>query len=99
MPDGQYYNVYMIGRRIGMPPPLSDGAVTYDDGAPQTVDQYAKDVTSFLMWVAEPHLEARKHIGQGVVAFLIVFAVTGIRGRERAAGVDEHSGPRATISA
>ena len=35
----------------------------------------------------------------GAVAFLVVFAVTGIRGRERAAGVDEHSGPRATISA
>lgn len=75
VPEGQYYNAYMSGNRIGMPPPLSDGAVTYDDGAPQTVDQYSKDVTAFLMWVAEPHLEARKHIGQGVVAFLIVFAL------------------------
>jgi ubiquinol-cytochrome c reductase cytochrome b/c1 subunit len=74
VPDGQYYNVYMLGNRIGMPPPLSDGAVTYDDGAPQTVDQYARDVTAFMMWVAEPHLEARKHIGQGVIGFLIVFA-------------------------
>jgi ABC-type Mn2+/Zn2+ transport system permease subunit len=35
----------------------------------------------------------------GAAAFLVVFAVTGVRGRERAAGVDEHSGPRATISA
>ncbi len=35
----------------------------------------------------------------GAVAFLVVFAVTGIRGRERAAGVDEHSGTRAKISA
>ena len=35
----------------------------------------------------------------GAVAFLVVFAVTGVRGRDRAAGVDEHSGPRATISA
>jgi ubiquinol-cytochrome c reductase cytochrome c1 subunit len=75
VPDGQFYNAYMSGNRIGMPPPLSDGAVTYDDGAPQTVDQYARDVTAFLMWVAEPHLEARKHIGQGVLAFLIVFAL------------------------
>jgi ubiquinol-cytochrome c reductase cytochrome b/c1 subunit len=75
IPDGQYYNVYMSGNRIGMPPPLSDGAVTYDDGAPQTVDQYAKDVTAFMMWVAEPHLEARKHIGQGVLAFLLVFSL------------------------
>lgn len=35
----------------------------------------------------------------GAVVFLIVFGVTGIRGRERAAGTDEHAGPRATISA
>lgn len=74
IPDGQYFNVYMPGNRIGMPPPLSDGAVTYDDGAPQTADQYSKDVTAFLMWVAEPHLEARKHVGQAVLAFLVVFA-------------------------
>ena len=26
--------------------------------APETVDQYAKDVAAFLMWAAEPHLEA-----------------------------------------
>ena len=74
VPDGQYYNVYMVGRRIGMPPPLSDGAVTYDDGAPQTVDQYAKDVTAFMAWVAEPSLETRKKTGLGVISFLIVFA-------------------------
>jgi ubiquinol-cytochrome c reductase cytochrome b/c1 subunit len=74
LPDGQYYNAYMAGNRLGMPPPLSDGAVTYDDGAPQTVDQYAKDVAAFMMWVAEPHLESRKRIGLGVVSFLLVFA-------------------------
>jgi ubiquinol-cytochrome c reductase cytochrome b/c1 subunit len=57
-----------------MPPPLSDDRVTYDDGAPQTVEQYAKDVTAFLMWVAEPHLVARKRLGLQVMVFLIVFA-------------------------
>lgn len=74
LPEGQFYDPYMPGRRIGMPPPLSDGAVTYDDGAPQTLNQYAKDVSAFLMWVAEPHLNARKRIGFGVVSFLVVFA-------------------------
>ncbi len=74
IPAGQFYDPYVSGRRIGMPPPLADGAVTYDDGAPQTVDQYAKDVSAFMMWVAEPHLEARKRIGLGVISFLIVFA-------------------------
>ena len=43
-----------------MPKPLNDGQVTYDDGSPATVAQYAKDVTTFLMWTAEPHMEARK---------------------------------------
>jgi len=71
---GQYYNIYMPGRRTGMPPPLADGAVTYDDGTPQTSEQYAKDVSAFLMWTAEPHLEDRKRVGLGVVAFLLVFA-------------------------
>ncbi|MBM3563894.1 MAG: cytochrome c1 [Alphaproteobacteria bacterium] len=73
LPAGQFYDPYMPGRRIGMPPPLSDGVVTYDDGAPQTIDQYAKDVAAFMMWVAEPHLESRKRVGLGVLAFLLVF--------------------------
>jgi ubiquinol-cytochrome c reductase cytochrome c1 subunit len=73
--DGQFYNVYMPGRRIGMIPPLADGAVTYDDGAPQTLEQYSKDVSAFLMWTAEPQLDRRKDIGLGVLSFLIVFAV------------------------
>ena len=36
--------------------------------------QYAKDVAAFLMWAAEPHLDARKRIGFQVMIFLIVFA-------------------------
>ncbi|QGM46446.1 cytochrome c1 [Methylocystis heyeri] len=74
LPDGQYYNIYMSGRRIGMIPPLVDGSVTYDDKAPQTVEQYAQDVAAFLMWSAEPHLDKRKSVGLGVLSFLIVFA-------------------------
>ena len=57
-----------------MPPPLQPGQVTYDDGSPQTIEQYSKDVAAFLMWVAEPHLDARKRIGFQVMVFLIVFA-------------------------
>lgn len=70
---GQYYNIYMLGHRIAMPPPLSDGLVSYDDGTPATADQYAKDVAAFLMWAAEPHLEERKQTGLRVVSFLFVF--------------------------
>lgn len=74
LPDGTSYNKYFPGHAIGMPAPLSDGQVTYDDGAPQTTLQYSKDVTGFLMWAAEPHLEARKRLGLQVMIFLIVLA-------------------------
>jgi len=74
IPDGSYYNKYFPGHAIKMPKPLSDGQVTFDDGSPATVEQYAHDVTTFLMWAAEPHMEARKRIGLQVFVFLILFA-------------------------
>ena len=57
--DGVYYNKYMIGNKIKMASPLSDGIVEYTDGSESTVDQMAKDVTTFLSWAAEPELESR----------------------------------------
>jgi ubiquinol-cytochrome c reductase cytochrome b/c1 subunit len=74
VPDGSYYNKYFPGHAIKMPKPLSDGQVTFDDGAPATLPQYAHDVTTFLMWAAEPHMEARKQLGFQVFVFLIIFA-------------------------
>ncbi|MGY2933932.1 cytochrome c1 [Bradyrhizobium sp. GM6.1] len=74
IPEGSYYNKYFPGHAIKMPKPLSDGQVTYDDGSPTTVAQYSKDVTTFLMWTAEPHMEARKRLGFQVFIFLIIFA-------------------------
>ena len=73
-PDDPKYNIYMPNHKIAMPKPLSDGQVEYTDGAPQTLDQYAKDVSAFLMWAAEPKLEQRKAMGLRVVIFLVVFA-------------------------
>jgi ubiquinol-cytochrome c reductase cytochrome b/c1 subunit len=74
LPDGSYYNTYFPGHAIKMPKPLSDDQVTYDDGTPQKLDQYARDVAAFLMWTAEPHLEDRKRLGMQVMIFLIIFA-------------------------
>jgi ubiquinol-cytochrome c reductase cytochrome b/c1 subunit len=74
IPDGTYYNKYFPGHAIKMPKPLSDGQVTFDDGAPATVPQYAHDVTTFLMWAAEPHMDERKRIGMQVFVFLLLFA-------------------------
>jgi cytochrome c1 len=72
--EGLHYNEYFPGHWIGMPNMLRDEAVSYSDGSPQTVAQYARDVTAFLMWAAEPQLEERKRIGFQVMVFLILFA-------------------------
>lgn len=72
--DGANYNKFMPGNQIAMAKPLTDDQVEYTDGTPQTVDQYSRDVAAFLMWAAEPHLEARKELGFKVMIFLIVFA-------------------------
>ncbi len=74
IPDGSYYNKYFPGHSIKMPKPLSDGQVTFDDGSPATVAQYAKDVTTFLMWAAEPHMEERKKMGLMVFVVLLILA-------------------------
>jgi cytochrome c1 len=74
LPAGSFYNEYFPGHAIAMPPPLSDKRVDYTDGSPNTVDQYAKDVAAFMMWAAEPHLEARKRIGFQVMIFLLVLS-------------------------
>ncbi len=72
VPDGLYYNAVFPAHRIAMPPPLFDDAVAYPDGTPATVGQMAHDVTQFLAWTAEPHLEARHRMGVKVLLFLLV---------------------------
>jgi cytochrome c1 len=73
--DGLNFNLHMPGQKIAMAAPLADGQVEYTDGSPMTKQQYAKDVTAFLMWAAEPHLEQRKQMGFRVMIFLFVFAL------------------------
>jgi ubiquinol-cytochrome c reductase cytochrome c1 subunit len=73
--EGTHYNPYFANAAaLAMAKPLSDDQVTYDDGAPQTVEQYSRDVAAFLMWAAEPHLEDRKRTGFMVMVFLLIFA-------------------------
>lgn len=92
LPPGTQYNKYFPGHAIAMPPPLTDGRVDYTDGAPATLDQYARDVTAFLMWTAEPHMETRKRIGFQVMIFLIIFAGLLYFVKKKVwAGVPEHA--------
>ena len=69
--QGLYYNIYFPGRQIAMPPPLTDGAVTYADGTPATVEQMSRDVVQFLTWASYPELEQRRQVGVKVVLFLV----------------------------
>ena len=69
-----YFNKYFPGHKIAMAPPLADDKVTYADGTKATVDQEAADVTEFLAWAAEPHMEDRKRTGVRVILFLLALA-------------------------
>ncbi len=73
--DGVYYNKFMYGNKIKMPKPLSDGLVEYSDGTLASEEQMAKDVTTFLMWTAEPHLETRHKIGFKAIVYLIILTI------------------------
>jgi len=73
--DGVYYNKYMYGNKIKMSAPLMDEIVEYSDGTKATSEQMAKDVVSFLMWAAEPHLEQRHKFGFRVIIYLVIISV------------------------
>jgi ubiquinol-cytochrome c reductase cytochrome c1 subunit len=82
------------GSWIAMPQPLSDDQVTYADGTPATIEQMSMDVSSFLMWAAEPKMMARKEAGFTAVVFLLILSTllyltnkrlwAGIKGKKSA---------------
>ncbi len=73
--DGVYYNTFMSGNKIKMAKPLSENFVQYSDGTQATEEQMAKDVSTFLAWAAEPHLEARHKLGFRTVTYLIIITI------------------------
>ncbi len=86
--DDSMYNK-LLGSKVAMPDQLFDGRVEYepirytdDEGnlkeiaAPEaTREQMAKDVSEFLMWAADPKMEARKSLGLSVMIYLLILAV------------------------
>ncbi|MBS0639349.1 MAG: cytochrome c1 [Proteobacteria bacterium] len=69
--EGTYYNRVFPGHQIKMPQPLQDGTVTYTDGTPNTLNQQARDVVTFLYWAANPEMVERKAMGVKAVLFLV----------------------------
>jgi len=62
----------MPGFNIKMAEPISNGAVEYSDGTEATKEQMAKDVTTFLVWASDPHLEVRHKMGFKVFFYLLI---------------------------
>ena len=73
--EGVYYNKFMYGNKIKMPKVLEDDLIEYSDGTPVTEEQMAKDIVTFLMWSAEPHLETRHKMGFRAIIYLIILTV------------------------
>ena len=73
--DGVHYNKYIYGNKIKMSAPLSDGIIEYSDGTNASVEQMSKDETTFLMWAAEPSLEARHQMGFKAIVYLIILTI------------------------
>jgi ubiquinol-cytochrome c reductase cytochrome c1 subunit len=68
--DGMNYNKVFPGHQIAMAAPLSDDRVEYADGTKATLEQEARDVTTFLAYIANPEMEQRKRLGVKVLLFL-----------------------------
>lgn len=76
--DGMYYNVAFPGHQLAMPPPISkDAFVDYqpESGVKGSLEQNARDVTAFLAWAGDPHLDARKRLGWQVMLYLLITTI------------------------
>ena len=62
------------GGVLAMPPPLTDGRVTFDDGRASTLSNEAADVSAFLEWSSDPHAVERKQLGFAVIIYLLLLA-------------------------
>jgi len=72
--DGMHYNKYFPGYQIAMGAPLNPDQVDYADGTKATVEQMARDVSTFLQWAAEPELEQRRALGVKIIIILTILA-------------------------
>jgi len=70
-----YENEAFSGGYLSMGPPLWGDDVEYEDGTEATIEQQAQDVSAFLMWTAEPKMNARKEAGFIAVLFLTILSV------------------------
>ncbi|WP_310572796.1 cytochrome c1 [Klebsiella sp. BIGb0407] len=67
-------NRYFAGGIINMPKPLTDGEIQWKplSQKAETEEQYARDVTAFLAWAADPNLSERREQGIYVMGYLAI---------------------------
>jgi ubiquinol-cytochrome c reductase cytochrome c1 subunit len=82
------------GSWIAMSPPLYGEDLDFADGHSNSLENEAQDVAAFLMWAAEPHLNARKQAGLTGVIFLTILTVLLYLTNKRIWGPVKH--PRKT---
>ncbi len=63
------------GSWIAMAPPLYGEDIEFADGHANDLHHISEDVAAFLMWTAEPKLNARKEAGLTGVIFLAILSV------------------------
>lgn len=68
-PDGMMTNHYFPGTK--MPDALGIAGVT-DAAQRALLEQKARDVTSFLVWAADPHAQERQTLGYYVIGYLLL---------------------------
>jgi len=92
MAEGMKYNTYFPGHQIAMTNPFAagDGQVTYQDGTPATVENYAKDVAAFLSWSSDPTLNQRKKMGWQVLIYLLITSLLLYVAKRRVWGNVKH---------
>ena len=69
-----YGNKLYPGGWIAMAQPLWGDDVEYMDGTEASLEQESEDVSAFLMWAAEPKLNARKETGFRAVILLLLLS-------------------------
>jgi len=73
--ENMSYNIYFPGAQIGMPAPLADGAVDFDDGTEASISQQAKDVSIYLAWSSSMDHDERHLWGMKAILTLSALAV------------------------
>jgi cytochrome c1 len=70
--DGSY-NIYYPGNRTAMPDPLA--WMGHDESETADLEEQARTVSSFLVFIGDPHQLERKRIGFWVMGFLILLTL------------------------